>query len=295
MELEAHADASAFLDAAAPVLDTDEARHNLIFGICSTLVDAPDAYREAYLWTVRDGKTVVAVALMTPPFNVVVARPVTDEALRFAARMLHDRSTKLPGVTGGIPEVDVFADAWQGLAGGDKRLRMSQGIYAAQIVKPPAGVGGEASRARDADRELIVEWLLAFQQEALADEGPGIDVEQVVERRLASSTAGFVVWVDNGEPVSLCGYGGRTPHGIRIGPVYTPPDLRGRGYGSAVTAHATKEQLDGGCDYCFLYTDLTNPTSNKIYMNIGYEFVCDSADYVFEPGESSVGSDPEGV
>jgi predicted GNAT family acetyltransferase len=82
--------------------------------------------------------------------------------------------------------------------------------------------------------------------------------------------------------VSLCGYGGRTPHGTRIGPVYTPPDLRARGYGSAVTAHATKEQLDGGRDYCFLYTDLSNPTSNKIYMKIGYERVCDSAEYAFD-------------
>jgi hypothetical protein len=281
MKLEAHADASAFLDAAAPVLDADEARHNLLYGICSTLVDAPDAYREAYLWTVRDGNVVVAAALMTPPFNVVVARPVTDDALRFVTRMLHDRSTELPGVTGAIPEVDVFADAWQELTGAGKRLRMSQGIYAAQIVKPPAGVSGEPRRARDDDRDLIVEWLLAFQQEALADEGPRIDVEQAVERRLPSPTAGFVLWVDDAEPVSLCGYGGRTPHGVRIGPVYTPPELRGRGYGSAVTAHATQDQLAAGRHYCFLYTDLANPTSNKIYMNIGYERVCDSAEYAF--------------
>jgi uncharacterized protein len=69
--------------------------------------------------------------------------------------------------------------------------------------------------------------------------------------------------------------------------VYTPPDLRGRGYGSAVTAHATQEQLAAGRDYCFLYTDLANPTSNKIYMNIGYERVCDSAEYAFGPSESS--------
>jgi uncharacterized protein len=281
MKLEAHADAAVFLDAAAPVLDADEARHNLLYGICSTLVDAPDAYREAHLWTVRDGNVVVAAALMTPPFNVVVARPVTDEALRFVTRMLHDRSTELPGVTGAIPEVDVFADAWQELTGAGKRLRMSQGIYAAQIVKPPAGVSGEPRRGRDDDRDLIVEWLLAFQQEALADEGPRIDVEQAVERRLPSPTAGFVLWVDDAEPVSLCGYGGRTPHGVRIGPVYTPPQLRGRGYGSAVTAHATQEQLGAGRDYCFLYTDLANPTSNKIYMNIGYERVCDSAEYTF--------------
>ena len=64
--------------------------------------------------------------------------------------------------------------------------------------------------------------------------------------------------------------------------MYTPPQLRGQGYGSAVTAHATKQCLARGLDYCFLYTDLSNPTSNKIYMNIGYERVCDSAEYVFD-------------
>jgi predicted GNAT family acetyltransferase len=64
--------------------------------------------------------------------------------------------------------------------------------------------------------------------------------------------------------------------------VYTPPELRGRGYASALTAHVTKTLLGGGRDYCFLYADLANPTSNRIYMNIGYERVCEAADYAFD-------------
>jgi hypothetical protein len=53
MQLETHDDAAAFLDAAAPVLDMDEPRHNLIYGICSTLIDSPGAYAIAHLWTVH--------------------------------------------------------------------------------------------------------------------------------------------------------------------------------------------------------------------------------------------------
>ena len=83
-------------------------------------------------------------------------------------------------------------------------------------------------------------------------------------------------------PVSLCGYGGRTTHGVRIGPVYTPPELRRHGYASALTASVTRQQLDSGRDYCFLYTDLANPTSNRIYMDVGYELVCEAADYAFD-------------
>lgn len=275
MQLEEHADAAAFLEAAAPVLGADEARHNLIYGICSTLVDAPHAYPEAHLWTVTDGEP-LAAASWTPPFNIVVAQPRTDDALRLLADELRARA-ELPGVTGAFPEVDVFADAW----GGTRRLAMSQGVYAAGTVREP-DVAGTARDAAPADRDLVLEWLRAFEVEALPEDAPHLDLEASFERRVQSTSGGFALWEDErGEPVSLCGYGGRTPHGTRIGPVYTPPALRGRGYGSAVTAHVTKEQLDSGRDYCFLYTDLSNPTSNKIYVDIGYERVCDSAEYSF--------------
>jgi hypothetical protein len=75
-----------------------------------------------------------------------------------------------------------------------------------------------------------------------------------------------------------------TPNGIRIGPVYTPPEHRRRGYGSAVTAAVSARHLSAGRRFCFLYTDLENSTSNKIYVDIGYEPVCDSVDYAFECG-----------
>ena len=64
--------------------------------------------------------------------------------------------------------------------------------------------------------------------------------------------------------------------------MYTPPELRRRGYASALVARLTQHLLDGGRDFCFLYTDLANPTANRIYRNIGYEFVAESADYAFD-------------
>ena len=59
MRLQAHSDAPAFLAAAESVLAADEARHNLVYGICSTLVDVPEAYPTAHLWTVADDAVVV--------------------------------------------------------------------------------------------------------------------------------------------------------------------------------------------------------------------------------------------
>jgi uncharacterized protein len=72
------------------------------------------------------------------------------------------------------------------------------------------------------------------------------------------------------------GSGGETPNGIRIGPVYTPPEERGHGYASNLTAWVSQTLLDEGRRFCFLYADLGNPTSNKIYQAIGYEPVTDA-------------------
>ena len=93
-------------------------------------------------------------------------------------------------------------------------------------------------------------------------------------------------------PVSLAGFGSLTPNGIRIGSVYTPPEHRNRGYGTAVTAAVSQLLLERGHRFCFLYTDLANPTSNAISARIGYEPVCDSRELAFARRESYNGMLP---
>ena len=280
MQLEEHADPAEFLAAAGPLLAADEARHNLIYGICSLVREAPDSFEAAHFWTIADG-AVVGAALMTPPFNIVVARPLAGDALGFAAHALHEQELAIPGVVGAVPEVDEFAAAWEEVAGGSRRVRMRQGIYQAATAVMPAAVDGAPREAEERDRALALEWRRAFEAEAMHGDVISTDDDSWFDRRLASPTAGMTLWEHDSTVVSSCGYGGETPHGIRIGPVYTPPQLRRRGYASALVAHVTQQQLDKGRDYCFLYTDLANPTSNRIYMNVGYELVCESADYAF--------------
>jgi uncharacterized protein len=90
------------------------------------------------------------------------------------------------------------------------------------------------------------------------------------------------VWEDAGRNVSMTGCASPTPNGIRIGPVYTPPGDRGRGYATSLVAAVSREQLSRGRTSCFLHTDLANPTSNAIYRRIGYERVCDSTVVAFD-------------
>ena len=95
------------------------------------------------------------------------------------------------------------------------------------------------------------------------------------------SIRGVFFWED-GETVSLVGYSRPTGRGIAIAPVYTPPEFRRRGYASAATAAVSQYLLDSGRDFCVLFTDLANPTSNKIYQSVGYRPVCDFTLYNFE-------------
>jgi predicted GNAT family acetyltransferase len=278
-------DAAAFLTEAEPLLLADEARHNLILGIAGTIRDTPDLYPLRSLWLVRDAGEVVAAALRTPPYNLILARPRSAPALAALAEAV--AGEELPGVTGTEPEVEEFAELWSRHSGVAGRVNMRQGVYALEQVEPLPAVPGSARVAKADDRALALRWWIAFGEEVLHEGGPGRErAEASVDHKLSSPTSGLLLWEDGGEPVSAAGWGGPTPNGIRIGPVYTPPELRGKGYATALTAELSQRLLDGrlyegGRRFCFLYTDLANPTSNAIYERIGYRRIAEAAEVVF--------------
>jgi len=277
-------DAAEWLRRAGPLLLADEARHNLVLGLAGTLRDQPELYPEHELWLVEDGGAVVGAALRTPPYRLVLAQPAADEALEALAAALDD----LPGVVAAVPESRDFADAWRAKTGVRVEQGFAQGVYKLERVVPPRPASGSSRPAREADRELLLEWLHAFSIEALHEENPARGhLERMVAQRLGPQLdSGFVLWEDGGEAVSATAFGSSTPNGSRIGPVYTPPERRGHGYASALVAEVSQARLDAGKRFCFLYTDLANPTSNKIYVDLGYERVCDSVELDFLAGAS---------
>ena len=271
MELTRHETADAFLAQAGEFLGAREAEHNLILGLTSRLVVAPSLYGEpAYFAVVEEAGRVVGATMRTPPHNLILSE--LDD-LAAIGPLLEDARAKfgsLPGVVGPKEAVAEFAAAWPAEA----RLEVAQRAFRADHVDPPTGVSGRMRDYERGDRELAARWMDAFTEEALPEAPPGTS-EEFVDRREEDPDGGIVLWEDDGAVVSMAGFGGRTPNGIRIGPVYTPPELRGRGYASALTAAVTQRLLDGGLRFCFLFTDLANPTSNSIYQRIGYEPVGD--------------------
>ena len=206
-----------FLQTAGPQLAADEARHNLILGLASTLDEHPSLYVDCRLWLVEGAGNVVGAALRTPPRGLVLAQPATDEALAALVDAIED---DLPGVVGARPEVDVFAGLWVGKTGAAQQVKIEQGIYALSAVLPVAEPGGRSRLATRDDRPLLLDWWKAFVIEAVHETDPDLDeIRRAVDYRLGDRHGGFLLW-DDRETVSLAGYGGRTPNGIRVGPVY---------------------------------------------------------------------------
>jgi predicted GNAT family acetyltransferase len=273
-------DAADFLREAEPLLLPNEARDNLVFGIAGSLVADPSRYGERRFWVATEGGEPVAAALRTPPFNLVLATPRDAHALAALVEAIED---ELPGVVGARPEVDEFVRLWATRREVTPRVLRGQGIYALEAVHPVPRPSGGAREATMEDRPLLLDWSVAFGEEVLEEDDPGrVEAVSMVDHRLGTDDGGFLLWEDGGAVVSIAGWGGPTPNGIRIGPVYTPPELRGCGYATALTAELSQRLLDGGRRFCFLFTDLANPTSNAIYERIGYVRVAESAMIAFD-------------
>ncbi len=259
----------------------DEARHNVALSVIRYLVEEPGIYPEFHLWTVEKAGRTVLAGFNTPPFNIGMSRSAADGALEALAAAAAEDGLRPPGASGAVPEVDAFARAWSSTTGEIATPRMSQRLYRLTHVQPVPPASGSMRPAGPPDRDLVLAWYAAFGAETFPDfeDEPG-RLERIFDRRMALEDPGLYLWED-GEPVALVGAGGQTPNGVRIGPVYTPPERRRRGYATALTAAVTVHQLGAGKTFCFLYTDLANPTSNAIYQRIGYEPVCDAVDYRF--------------
>jgi predicted GNAT family acetyltransferase len=284
LQVERLADAQTFLDVAGPFLAGREADNSLLFGIAANLIRDPDRMMTAppYFAAVRRDGEVVAAALMTPPFNVVMSWTADPDAVAALAADLDRRRLAVPGITAPVEVARTFVERWAGQHNVTPHRTMAERIYRVERVTAPRGVPGSTRIADHRDRDLLIEWVRAFLREAL-QRTDDIETVALVGGALQTGTRVFYLWEHDGRPVSVAGVTGPTPNGIRVGPVFTPPGDRGHGFASAVTAAASQAQLDQGCRFVFLFTDISNATSNRIYQAIGYEPVIDIDQWAFEP------------
>ena len=282
MRVIAFDDLTTFADRVRPMLLEREAENCFLLGRMHELSRASDPTRPhsdspPLMWAVlsSDGRCVSAAMTSThagsvrsPPLVVTRAPPGAVAAL---VAHFTDAHSELTGVSAPVPTVAQFAESWCAASGRGQRLVHGLGLFQLTRVVNPRQPGGKFRAAHEGDADVIERWADAFFRDVGEPESRGF-CQRVVAERIAEKRV--YLWC-NPHPVSMAGWAGQTLHGVRINFVYTPPEQRGRGYASACVAALSQHLLDSGRQFCTLFTDLANPTTNRIYQAIGFEHVCD--------------------
>ncbi|WP_457205975.1 GNAT family N-acetyltransferase [Nocardioides sp. P5_C9_2] len=290
MDLELLTDPADFLEAAADHLAATPVLATVVATVASRSVSEVEdgiAQDPRHWYAVaRHGDAVVGVGMRTAPHGDRPAYllPMPDEAARLLARTVHERGEDLAAVNGALPAVQVFADELGGLSGRTPHVWEHTRLHELAALVEPAPVPGALRPAGRADLEVCRAWFSAFHRDADEQAGrpPGrAAVETFSDEDLLRRIDGGRIWLweDGGEVVHLTGANAPAFGVARVGPVYTPRERRGRGYASAAVAQVTRLVVDQGARAC-LFTDLANPTSNRIYAALGYRPVVDMAHVV---------------
>jgi RimJ/RimL family protein N-acetyltransferase len=205
------------------------------------------------------GGEVAGAFVHTPPYPL---GPTTlpEAAIPALAAALAGRP--LSGVNGPAEVARAFASAW----GVPATVRRREWLYRLRTLTPPPLPPGRAVAATTERLDLLVAWMAAF----LGEIGePPDSARRQVDNRLAHG--GLTLWEHDRAPVSLAGLSLPVAGTVRVGPVYTPPEHRGRGFGAAVTAAVSRAALDNGAAEVVLFVDAANPISSRLYRRLGFE------------------------
>ena len=292
MEIRSYTDAARFLRHTQVALEANEAANSLMLGICGQLVRNPERFKATpCLKTVEDKAGLVLAAVMTPPQKLVVygQRGDLEAAAGLLLQSLAGEGWKAPGVLGPSEVARAVAQHWVEVTGMASGLERRQRVYELRTVVSPVPERGTLKLAHETNVDLIARWWHGFDSEIFgaADRDRA---RRTVEQRLADGVV--YLWHDPG-PVSMAIKTRPTRNGISVSAVYTPPELRGRGYATACVGELSRMLLASGWGYCALFADLDNAAANRVYEKVGYEPTCDYDEYIFsERGVGCVGPQP---
>lgn len=217
-----------------------------------------------------------AAALRVPPWPLLASELDPVDADRLVEAWISE-DPAVPGVSAQPATSRAIVAAWIARCGGRADCRMREAMHLLSEVRdPPRPAAGSLRTASAGEQSLLIDWERAFLDEAGVS---GIEeAARTVAARLADGSQ--LVWDDAG-PVSTLAVSPAIAGVQRIGPVYTPPEHRRRGYAGSAVAAASRQALARGASRCMLFTDLANPTSNKIYAEVGFRRCGDWEEHAF--------------
>lgn len=275
-------DVDDFLARAGDFLRSRPALHTIPLTVTEALrTRGADAYgADAPVFGLLERAGEIRAAFFRTPPRPLVTTPLTPEEADSLAARLAGLGHPLPGVNADRNTATSFAGAWQRHTGAIPTLHMRERLYRLGTLTPPEPLPeGRGRVAGEEDRGQLTLWHSEFGTNI--GRTPSADNSSWADPYIAQGRVTFWETPDD-TPVSMAGRTPMVAGQVRVGPVYTPAPLRGRGYAGAATAGASRAALDAGAAQVLLFTDLANPTSNGLYQRLGYRPIADFALYHFQ-------------
>ena len=283
LEIVNHIHAKELIELSGDYLEKRESENNLPFGLAHTLAKDPHYYGPELplLLSILENGCTVGVAVRTPPHRIVlsVIENEFEVVIELLVRYLHTADAPIPGVVGPEIESRCFAGKWIRAVPGvsarpAKRLRVFEARSVVDVPLSP----GRLRHAEIEDLPLMAMWIEKFSSEAIGKESEPGKAERNAVKYIAERI--LYVW-DHDGPVSIVKESRAMKNGAVISLVYTPPEMRSRGYATSSVYQLTKKLLSDDYKFCNLFTDLANPASNHIYPKVGYAPLGDTLEFDF--------------
>lgn len=269
-------DPNAAIECARELVAADPVAYSVFSTVTASLLTEPGRYADPHWYVMENAqRKVELVAMHTAPHPLHLPTWVPGASTALGDH-LAATGVSLSGVNGPKDAALEFADSYLAAAGRQIRGRAGMGVYDLPVPATlPWPVRGDHLNADETHLPTVAGWVDAF----LAETGDHVsDAEATARRQIERGNVSL--WVRDGRPVAMCWASAPFGGVVRVSGVFTPRAERGHGYASAVVTEVSRRQQAQG-HTCMLYTELANPTSNKIYRAIGYRHLGDDLRLTF--------------
>ncbi len=276
MQFHHYSNIETYVEDVLPFLEGEEAANNLMIGLLLHIRRKPQEMKTASLFSIKENEQVVLVAMRTSPDRALLVYGDIERLKDAAAKLceelmkLHFKAQQVLGIDS---YVIPFLKIWKHHFRLEEKAVFQLKVFRLDQLTAVRFSEGTFRVAQKEDLPLLAQWRQAFDKEAFSKSTSLEEARKGMEEKLENED--LYVWEDRETVVTMAAQARPTRHGITVNYVYTPPEYRKKGYATSCVAQLSQYLLDSGYEFCSLFTDADNPTSNKIYQSMGYRWVAD--------------------
>jgi predicted GNAT family acetyltransferase len=279
VKIESFDDVNDFLKTTEDLFLQNESFYNLKLGLSGAIQAKNIEVSEPLFFALFDNQVLIGCALRTHADKPLAISKMPKAAIETLVNYLIERKITLNGVIGEVATANFFKYLWLKEHSLKFKLNIHLGIYETKEIFAPQEKA-EIIIATQDQRNVVFDYVKGFSLDCFPNrEHKDEDIERLYTRHINNKSL-YLLKNSLGEIVSMAANTRGSVNGGTISLVYTPPELRGKGYGSLVTAKVSEIVLREK-KFANLFTDLTNPTSNSIYQKIGYKMIGANIHYDF--------------